>query len=310
MLIIIIFLQRTTVRRWVRRYEEGEDMTQRVRAPRPRAISEGQLGNMLATFQESPFTPTRNFAQEYDVSMQTIRNELHRAGVHHRRPAKKIILTQEQKAARVRFARDYRDFDFSYAIFCDEKSFRSSQQGRRNLWRIDNTRYEPRNVTPNAESGRVVVNMWGWMSAAGPGELAFIPGRANGHTYKEVLQNIMLPTVRTVYPEMEVPEFYFFQDNCPIHRALVVREWLREQPQIKTVPWPPRSPDLNPIENLWGLMVQKWDNRAERTKEALVTHCEQAWETLRGSNLCEVLVRSMRNRCDAVIDAGGAATKY
>lgn len=297
------------MRRWVRRYEEG-DTTERVRAPRPRAINENELNNMIATYEENPFTPTRSFAQEYEVSMQTIRNELHRAGVHHRRPAKKIILTQEQKAARVRFARDYRDFDFSYAIFSDEKCFRSSQQGRRNLWRVDNTRYEPRNVNPNAESGRIIVNMWGWMSAAGPGELAFIPGRANGQTYLEVLQTIMVPTVRTVYPQLDVPEFYFFQDNCPIHRARVVQEWLRGQPQIKTVPWPSRSPDLNPIENLWGLMVQRWDSRAERTKEALVTHCEQVWDTFRGSNLCEVLARSMRSRCDAVIDAGGAATKY
>ncbi|KAH9629326.1 hypothetical protein HF086_017701 [Spodoptera exigua] len=155
-------LQRTTVRRWVRRYEEEGSLTERVRAPRRRAINEEQLHNMI-----------------------------------------------EQKAARVRFAREYRDFDFTYAIFSDEKCFRSSQQGRRNLWRIDNTRYEPRNVIPNAESGRVVVNMWGWMSAAGPGELAFIPGRANGHTYRDVLHNIMLPTVRTVYPKQTCQNFIF-----------------------------------------------------------------------------------------------------
>ncbi|KAH9636896.1 hypothetical protein HF086_011732 [Spodoptera exigua] len=119
-------LQRTTVRRWVRRYEEEGSLTERVRAPRRRAINEEQLHNMIVSYQESPFTPTRSFAQEYEVSMQTIRNELHRAGVHHRRPAKKIIFTQEQKAARVRFAREYRDFDFTYAIFSDEKCFRSS----------------------------------------------------------------------------------------------------------------------------------------------------------------------------------------
>ncbi|KAF9417909.1 hypothetical protein HW555_005054 [Spodoptera exigua] len=119
--------------------------------------------------------------------------------------------------------------------------------------------------------------MWGWMSAAGPGELAFIPGRANGHTYRDVLHNILLPTVRMVYPQSDVPEFYFYQDNYPIHRARVVQEWLREQPQIITVPWPSRSANSQqtPIENLWGLIVQKWDNRAERTKEALATHCEQ-----------------------------------
>lgn len=242
--------------------------------------------------------------------MQAIRTALHRAGVHHRRPAVKIILGQEQKEARVRFARDYRDFDYSRAIFSDEKSFKSSQHGRRNLWRVNNTRYEPRNVKSNNESGRIIVNMWGWMSADGPGELHYINERATGQVYAELLEEVMLPTVRAVYPGEEVPQFYFFQDNCPIHRARVVQNWLLQYPEIRTVPWPSRSPDLNPIENLWAIMVQRWDSRNERTKAALVTHCDEVWDSIRGSDLCEVLVRSMRNRCDAIIDAGGALTKY
>ena len=56
-------------------------------------------------------------------------------------------------------------------------------------------------------------------------------------------------------------------------------------------------------------MVQRWDTRAERTKAALVTHVDQVWDSLRGSNLCEALVKSMRSRADAVIDSGGV-TKY
>lgn len=298
------------MRRWIHRDSEEGSVEDRPRAPPPRVITPDRVAHMIDVYNSEPFTKTSQFALEYECSMKTVRRALHQAGIHHRRPAKKIILSEELKQARVRFARDYRDFDFSHAIFSDEKSFKSSQLGRRNLWRVNNTRYEPKNVSPNNESGRIIVNMWGWMSAGGPGELAFIDSRATGQSHAELLEEVMLPTVRTVYPREEVPSFYFFQDNCPIHRARVVQNWLQQHPEVRTVPWPSRSPDLNPIENLWAIMVQRWDFRNERSKLALVTHCNEIWDSLRGSDLCQILVSSMRNRLDAVIDAAGAATKY
>lgn len=275
-----------------------------------RVLQQPQIDQMINTYSEHLFTPTRQFAEEFNCSLDTIRKHLHRNGIHNRKPAKKIALTDGHRAARLRFARDYRDFDFSNAIFSDEKCFKSSQHGRQYLWRVDNTRYEARNLNPNNESGRITVNMWGWMSSDGPGELAFIPGRSNGQVYRQLLEDVMVPTVRTVYPVEDVPEIIFIQDNCPIHRARVVQDWLATQPDIKMVSWPSKSPDLNPIEHLWALMVQKWDNRNERRKEELVSHCNDIWEKFRGSDLCENLVKSMRDRCDAVIDAGGGATKY
>lgn len=113
------------------------------------------------------------------------------------------------------------------------------------------------NVLPNTESGRISVNMWGWISAQGPGELEFIPPRTNSSKYEEVLEEIMLPTVRTVFPTEDYRHIYFVQDNCPIHRARNVRGWFDRHPDIEVIPWPAKSPDLNPIENIWALMVQR-----------------------------------------------------
>lgn len=307
---LTLFFQRKTVRRWLTRFDSEGHVENRPRVCRPRVMTHERTAQMVATYEQEPFTPTRKFAMEYECSLETIRRHLKKAGIKHRKPARKIILSDAHKTARVRFARDYRDFDFSHAIFCDEKTFKSSQIGRRHLWRVDNTRYEPRNVVPNNESGRVVVNMWAWMSAAGPGELVYIPERSNGANYLDLLQNTMLPTVRVVYPEEEVRDIVFIQDNCPIHRCRLVSSWIEQQPNLRALPWPSRSPDLNPIENLWAIMVQRWDTRAERTKLALVTHVDEVWDSLRGSNLCEILVKSMRTRLDAVIDSGGALTKY
>ena len=42
-------------------------------------------------------------------------------------------------------------------------------------------------------------------------------------------------------------------DNAPIHTAAVVKEYLGTH-GIEHMVWPPYSLDLNPIENIWGLM--------------------------------------------------------
>jgi hypothetical protein len=69
--------------------------------------------------------------------------------------------------------------------------------------------------------------------------------------YVRILREIMLPSVTHVFGERN---FIFQDDNCHVHRARVVREFLDEQ-GVRTLPWPSKSPDLNPIQNIWGRMT-------------------------------------------------------
>ncbi|GFU54576.1 DDE_3 domain-containing protein [Trichonephila clavipes] len=51
-----------------------------------------------------------------------------------------------------------------------------------------------------------------------------------------------------------VPGAIFQQDNAPPDRARVAQDFLRH---VQTLPWPPRSPDLSPVEQLWDQLKRR-----------------------------------------------------
>lgn len=91
-------------------------------------------------------------------------------------------------------------------------------------------------------------------------------------------------------------------------------DWFQRHPKVIRIQWPARSPDLMPIENLWALMVKKWNSNSAKTKDYLVAHAMYIWEAMRPirgmENICEILVRSMPRRLNSVIECNGSYTKY
>ncbi len=50
---------------------------------------------------------------------------------------------------------------------------------------------------------------------------------------------------------------------------------------ITLLPLPPRSPELNPVENVWQFMRQNWlSNRVFDSYDDIVAHCCEAWNKL------------------------------
>lgn len=50
---------------------------------------------------------------------------------------------------------------------------------------------------------------------------------------------------------------------------------------ITLIPLPPKSPELNPVENIWQFMRDNWlSNRVFGSYEDILSHCCHAWNTL------------------------------
>jgi uncharacterized coiled-coil protein SlyX len=103
-------------------------------------------------------------------------------------------------------------------------------------------------------------------------------------------------------------EWWFLQDNAPQHKSSLVRSWLFNN-GIQCIDFPPYSPDLNPIENLWTDLARRVEPFQCSSMEELQDVVAEQWKKTPKKYLRE-LVRSMPKRCQAVIDAHGDHTKF
>lgn len=111
------------------------------------------------------------------------------------------------------------------------------------------------------------------------------------------------------------PWISVMQDNAPAHASEVTREELKQR-NISPIFWPPNSPDLNPIENVWDMMkgyiqfnYPSLGGGKQRTHDALRSIVKEAWDSVSSADLVR-LIKSMPARCQAVVDADGGPTKY
>jgi transposase len=189
-------------------------------------------------------------------------------------------------------------------IFSDEKKWNlDGPDGNAYYWR--DLRKEERYLSRrNFGGGSVMV--WAAFSSKGKLQLVFTSCKMKSEDYQRVLQDSLVPYLR----RYRQTRFTFQQDNAAIHVSSSTREWFSER-NIELMEWPACTPDGNPMENMWGIMVRRvyHENRTYGTKEELQAAILNAWNEI-DTETIQRLVSSMPNRIFQLINRHGGLTDY
>ena len=266
------------------------------------------------------------------VSRNTLRRRLKEINLYSRIRRQKPVLKSQHKAARLYWARKYQHWtvqDWMRVIWSDESAIVLGRKTRRRRCiRKRGHAHLERHCDGTVKSGKITMMVWACFNGLKPGPLIVCDaGSVNADRYLDVLRD----GVVTFVNEMLTPElgsntitvatedtYLFMHDNAPCHTAKKVTEFLKKR-RVPTMKWPAQSPDLNPIENLWVDLKERFHARCAaiglkpstrpEVLEKFATIVRQLWRE-QGIELIMKRIESMPRHVAAIIAAKGGHTKY
>ena len=301
-----------SVRHWLAHYEQHHDVQDEPRSGRPRSTDEATDTALAFVSRVEPFATPRQLKRklQLDVSPRTIDRTLIQAGLHGRVARHRHRLTDDERRQRLSFAGGYQHMsedDWHRVLFADIKTF-TGEGSHGQVWvrrPVGEAANEEYSVAHKPHP--VAVPAWGCFSAHGPGYMAMFDGSLDAAGLRDIFRDYLLPTVKEHF--REGADWWLLHDNDPgRHKSQVLRTWMHNN-YVRPLEFPPYSPDLNPIENMWREMELRMASQPAATKEELEKLVAETWAAIE-PDYCSKLALSMPKRIAQVIARGGAYTDY
>lgn len=243
--------------------------------------------DILEYFELHPRRSTRMAARHFGVSRYYVWKVLHVAGLHPYHYRRAQALYGSDSEARIRFCQWLIANPAVNILWTDESTF--TRVGIFNIhnehwWTMNN----PHLIKEHSHQIRFSVNVWAGLlnnRIFGP---IFIEGNLTGGTYLNMLQGVCDELLDDV-PLRYLWSLYYQHDGCPAHYARAVRDYLDREFGDRwigrggPVAWPPRSPDLTPMDfYLWSeikRLVYTEEARSVEQFKGTHNYCFRSCET-------------------------------
>lgn len=242
-------------------------------------------------------------------SFSTFVRVLKRLKVYRRILKKQVIIRPANIIKRVKWCRQRRKWtraDWENYIFTDECQVVLNKQGKIKIWRTKDEKGRPHLVVPE-EQRQVSLMIWGCITKSGVGTLGRVSGYINSSKYIQIIDEKIWGVILKEFPN---GNFTFVHDNAPVHVSAETTKWFDDN-GLKASDWPPQSPDLNIIENVWRHMKIELGKRRHNilNKDMLWAEILNVWNDI-PSGFITGLYYSIPDRVREVIKMKGRMTKY
>ena len=223
-----------------------------------------------------------------------------KVGAHRAPNCKKEVLTERHRRLRIGWVRTRKFWtvnDWKKVIFSDECSVKIGADKRVYVWKMNDEGYYRPDLYGDVKPPQYKVMIWGCMTWFGVGTISVVDGTRDSQGYLDLLERNLWPVIAKHFPD----ENYLFQDDgASIHTAHIIRNY-KQNHAVKTLVWPPKSPDLNPIENLWIILTARIRVRINEINcnVDLRRVVVEEWGKI-GSTYIGGLYKSMPRRCKSV----------
>lgn len=297
---------RQTVELFIEQWKNGIFPMPTKKRKRATILSAQQVFRVLNYFINNPFSTYMQCIKKLklNVSIWTIKRLLNKKGISTYVASSKQFLSMQNQIKRLKFAIKYQHWtsEWLQVNFVDEKTVQTYSEGRVMVKRYANERYNHKNiVVQEVQNTNNKVNLVGVVSFSGRNVIYSVSTKFTGEQFEQLTRTKLMDIVGNSTVLI---------DNARIHLKGI--DYLSNH-GVRVIDFPPKSNDLNIIENVWGEMQKILNRKLQSitisTKGQLLKLIEESWKAIPNS-VIENCILSMPNRLKKVIEAKGRQTRY
>lgn len=278
----------------LQRWQGKKSLEDLPRSGRPKMLSKKSQKILETIVENDPSASSQSILLSLESKIllknlpteRTIRNYRKNVGFEKKNTRIKAILRPTNKIKRFNYATKFKNYLWRNHIFIYETDVE--------LYHVSRSAYYKKNQDPIIHAPRKSpkIKLICGISRKGPIFLRCYDGNLNARKFV----SMMVDLKRQIYSKYSKPTIVL--DNARPHTAKYTTSHLQKHYDLLFVP--PQSPELNPIEKVFGFFKKRVANSKPKTVKELNLFIKKNWKTI-SKKECNETILNLQKECQTVI---------